>query len=245
MAKFMRKKISRRRTTKGKKLIRRLKKRAVAPSSNIARVVERLPVNYDISGETSFNFTTRLSSYARALGISNNYKYYRCASVKFSFKPTVPVGGTTLGGTTGGPQMYAFYWKMNRAGYAPDNNNENWFLQNNAKPISFGSSTGKQVIIKYKPNLLNSIGTDPNGTAQTTSPLFNRWVSTIVEAPGGADSLNSNVPYFGLLTFIANPGGGTTVLSQVASLTVEAVWEFKDPYITPSGPPQPSISLAV
>lgn len=200
--------------------------------SNIARVVERLPLDTDNLTNTAYWVTHKLSSYTRAPAVAALYRYYRLASIKMTLQSYFPIG-------TASPSAAPLwvYYNMERQGYLPTAATVDYFLDNGCKPIPFAGSTNKQVTIKYKPSLLDVIAEGEGGAneIQASKPKFNEWIATHIQTAGPADALNDEIEWHGH-SFYIDAFGTTPSGSTVAQYTIEAVWEFKDPYVEPTPP---------
>lgn len=200
--------------------------------ANVARVVERLPLDETNLTNTPYWYTFQLSSYPRANAVAQNFRFYRLSSVKITFQALSAIGMGNASGLTNLPLW--LYFQVERQGFMPTTANLDYFLANGCKPRPFGGSTNKPVVIKYKPNLLNTIAEAEGGVneVQASQPIFNRWISTHIQSGGGApsDVLNNIIEWQGHSYYIDAPGT-TPSAASYAQFMVEAVWEFKDPYI--------------
>lgn len=213
--------------------------------SNIARVVERTQLNESLSTDTAYWFTAVLNGYSRASAVAANYKWYRLASIKYTYMPNALA---TIGATGPAAGLKHIYYNMERTGLGVGpvypTISLDYFMDNGSKPIPFGSTTGKSVVIKYKPNLLDSLAlaTDATNTnANLSEPVFNKWIPTFgfqPATPSDPPALNDMIEYNGHSLWCDSTGSSPIV--DAFSYTVEAVWEFKDPigaFIDPEGAP--------
>lgn len=192
-------------------------------SRNTARVVEQIDVPADLSGNQPYSFIQTLASYPRALAVAANYQFYRLAYIKYTYTPLNPLGTGDTGVAGAIARKSNFYFMMNRQGETDQTLTLDWILSQGAKNIPFGDSRARNVVVKYKPNLLIDVVTSGTGATSTAvEPTYNKWVNSY---DGG--TVNSNVNYWGHYVWIDDPLAADELVSDTR---IEAVWEFKNPY---------------
>jgi len=190
--------------------------------------------NYMV-GNKPYVYAPILSPFLRAAAIAKNYQFYRITRMKFTFTPIAPLGeapvqnmGTTVSGTEG--RKSDFYYYLARNGTPGSTGNLNWFLDMGCKPRAFGSSSGRNITVVYKPNTtmqLTNGPVDPNTGAIV--PMFNKWINCYVS---GA-ATNFNAQYNEMYWYWDDTAYSTASQYAIAECRMEADFEFKTPYVVP------------
>jgi len=223
------------------------------PMSQYGTVTETITLP-DLSGNTPFQYVTTLSNFPRSQAVTALYQFYRLKYVEFKYIPKYPLGTqiTATDPTTIGRPMRLFYM-MNRQGVNPISLVLQNFEEKGCKPIPFGASTARAVVVRYKPSLTNALNIEgaQDETAPSTiaiEPVFNRWVNrffTDNSASGGSgvDEDNNLVEYQGHLVWIDDFNNAPAVSPPVSELRCTAVWEYKNPYMPQLTPPEGGIAV--
>lgn len=215
------------------------------PMGQYGTVTETIsPSVGDLDGNSAYGWNMLLSSFPRSQAITAFYQFYRLKYIKFQYIPKYPLGTqiTATDATTIGRPM-RFYYMMNRQGTEPVSLTLQNFEEKGCKPIPFGDSRSRAVVIKYKPSLIQSLVSDgaDTTTLQGTAaePVFNKWVNRYYTQGGtsGVDVDNVNVQYHGHLNWI-DDFNNTPAQTPVSEVRVTAVWEYKNPYMAQTTPPE-------
>lgn len=218
------------------------------PTSQYGTVTETITLP-DLSGNAPYQYDLNLSQFPRSVAVTALYQFYRLKYVEFKYIPKYPMGTQAAPGAQAGDYAYGrpmrFFYMMNRLGTEPLTSSLEVFEKKGCKPIPFGDSRGKAVIVKYKPNLMSAVQSigpqNPgiNSTQTTITPVFNRWINRWATDYSGSPSPqydvdNTNNDYEGHLVWIddfnlstLSPPNDEQIVSEVR---VTAVWEYKTPY---------------
>jgi len=202
---------------------RQNRRRFMKPSRslpNSSKIVETLPT-MSLNLNTPYIVSKAGITGVRAPIEAQLYGLYRIAHIKYTIKPLYDTYSTSLAGLGNGPNSVpTLYWKINRYGDAPAVFNGDFLRAQGAKPNRFDD---KQIVIKYKPNML--MVAEDNAGNNASQVKITPWLSTD-ERPGDNAFVISTAEHFGHLMIIEGGGSGTAQ-GAVATMDVEVVYEFK------------------
>lgn len=191
--------------------------RSLPNSSKIVETLSSVPINLN----TPYIFSKAGITGVRAPIEAQLYGLYRIAHIKYTIKPLFDTYSSSLPGTGNSPNSIpTLYWKINRYGDAPNVFDGNFMRAQGAKPNRFDD---RQVVIKYKPNML--MVAEDNAGNNASQVKITPWLSTD-ERPGDAVFNISTAEHFGHLMFIEGGGAGNAQ-GPCAVMDVEVVYEFK------------------
>lgn len=205
------------------------------------------PTLGDLNGNTAYLWNIQLSTFPRATAVTALYQFYRLKYVKFQYIPKYPLGTQITGAddsTIGRPMR--FYYMMNRQGTEPATLDLVNFLDKGCKPIPFGDSRSRAVVVKYKPNMTDNVSgagaDDQTSRNECITPVFNRWLNRYYTPGGGTgvDTPNTTPYWQGHLCWI-DDFNNVPAATPVSEVRVTAVWEYKNPYMPVTTPPQGTV----
>lgn len=199
----------------------------------------------DINCNTPTAFSLELISFPRSSTITSLYQFYRLKYLKVDYQPKYPLGlsAPAVPSLSNVGRPMRLYYIMNRQGTIPNGLDLNDFLQKGCRPIPFGTSSSRSVVVKYVPNLTDALNTtgpqSGDGTAvnaQAITPIFKKWVNRYYTT-AGADTSNDTVEWQGHFTWIDDYNNVADTATAVAEVRITACWEYKNPYTPQLTPP--------
>jgi len=218
-----------------------MKARSPGSMGNTCTITETIEVA-NLNGNTGYQFVFDLASYPRAVALAEYFQEYSCKMVTQTYEPITPLGSapTMAEIAAFGPARKAdLYWIRNTDGIDLLTLNLATIQELGAHPIPFGSSTAKNVVAKYRPNLVEAYFTTPTTTSGVGSKRASkqRWLSTREASVSGLPPIDVT-DWQGHWLFIDDPLNvppGTGVL-PTARCTTTVVWQFRRPYLEDSAP---------
>lgn len=191
--------------------------RSLPNSSKIVETLSAVPVNLN----TPYIFTKAGITGQRAPIEAQLYGLYRIAHIKYTIRPLFDTYSSSLPGTGNSPNSIpTLYWKINRYGDSPAVFDGNYMRAQGSKPLRLDD---KQIVIKYKPNML-MVAKD-NAGQDASQVKITPWLSTDERPQDNVFNI-STAEHYGHLMFIEGGGAGNAE-GPVATMDVEVVYEFK------------------
>jgi len=237
-----RKPVARRRKVYRKKAYRSRSKfgnpRAMGPTNNnYAKLVETIEYE-NCNPNTMYSALVTLSDTTRALALAQNFEFYRITAVEWKLKSLFNTFQDSISTTVSSPSKPELYWVMNRSGAFIATTLDQLVQQG-----AIARALDKDNIHKYKPNTTVSTGiNNTDGTdivASIPELKFNAWLPTQSRAPTSGSPFQ--VPYYGHQFYINQEIPTQAVNTEIASLEVRIVVEFKGPQQSPSLPPSNTV----
>jgi len=233
---------TRRPRRKMRKVPRRKMQRGIKRQVNIATITETRSLGVFTPGDYNQDFG--LYQFPRALALSQSFKYFRPRSVEWVYNNEY---NTYQDGDTGVTPTIPYVWKiMNRTG-----DQTVWSAAQYEQMGVVKAKFTKPLVIKYKPNLVQSVQVQPTGSIPVTGyppaaaakffsvgsrPLFNQWIATTIHSIDtqlndiNPDLLYQNSPYPNFHGHSVRFDQVVTGVSErLGTLECRVVWEFKDP----------------
>ena len=200
--------------------------RAMGPSNNnYAKLVETIEYE-NCNPNTIYSALVTLADTTRALNLAANFQFYRITAVEWKIKSLFNTFQDSISTTVSSPSKPELYWVMNRNGAFQATNLDQLVQQG-----SIARAMDKDNIHKYKPNTVVSTGINGTDGTSLTANIpelkFNAWLPTT--AVGSVSGQQFNVPYYGHQFYINQEIPTQAANTEVASLEVRIVVEFKGP----------------
>lgn len=204
-----------------RKAVRRPRRRVMP--NEYAKVTETHEFDLLVNNTAYFDYATSLARCERAASVARGFQEYKISKVEYHFIPQYDTFSQS-GGSSGVPQLY---FRIDKTGALRDFTTVAQLAETGCKPRRMDD---KNIVVSYKPAVLQYVRDDVHATNPWAKPLISPWLTTNKSNNSTLPWAASSIDHLGLAWMVEQviPPGGLT-----GSYTVRQRihYEFRKPLV--------------
>lgn len=195
------------------------RQRTASTKGDYARVTETHEFDALAMGTAYRDYQASLARCERASAVAKGFQEYRISKVEYHFLPQTD---TYLPAQYPVPQLYT---RVDKSGALGDIISVAQMVQTGVKPRRFDD---KNIVIKYKPAVLNFARDASNGTNIWAQPKVSPWLSTNKTNTTSTNWAPSSIDHLGIVWVVdCTPPSGQPALNYSCRMVIH--YEFRKP----------------